>query len=513
MDLNENWRTDNFYNNKSELQRFYDNTNVFLTGGTGFLGKLLIEKLLRCTEVSTIYMLIREKRGKTTQERLDRYFNDVVFDRLKSVKSKFKNKIIPVQGDCTLAGLGLSLNDRNMLINNINIVFHVAATVNFDEKLRLAYSINVKGTESVLNLSKQAENLKSFIYVSTAYSNCHLSKIDETFYDVINYKDVELLLEKIDDEQVQLCTEKILGKWPNTYTFTKALAESLIRDQGNGISVGIFRPAIVTSTYKEPLKGWVDNLYGPTGACTGAASGVLRVMQCVQENSANIVPADLCVSALIASAWDTNQINSAKTHLNIPIYNYVSVVDNPITWEEYYTINKMYGEIYPLSNALWCIKFMLTSNRSVYNLMKVLYHYIPGVSLDFLGLFLGKKPSFCKLYNKVHKFSDVVTYFAISDLKFTNNNVNKLWGKLSEEDQKVFSFNIANLNWIDYLKTYILGIRLYLLKDPIETIPQARQRQTILKLLHVLMKMTFWVFSINFLSNFLINSVKKGLIN
>lgn len=58
---------------------------------------------------------------------------------------------------------------------------------------------------------------------------------------------------------------RILGKWPNTYTLTKALAEDLVRKECANMPVGVFRPAIVTSTLKEPIRGWIDNLYGPTG--------------------------------------------------------------------------------------------------------------------------------------------------------------------------------------------------------------------------------------------------------
>lgn len=63
---------------KSVIQEFYKGANVFLTGGTGFMGKALIEKLLRDTEVETIYVLIREKKGQTPHMRIDSLFDDVV---------------------------------------------------------------------------------------------------------------------------------------------------------------------------------------------------------------------------------------------------------------------------------------------------------------------------------------------------------------------------------------------------------------------------------------------------
>lgn len=56
---------------ESRIQAYYKNKSVFITGATGFLGKVLIEKLLRsCTDLKAIYVLVRSKKGKTASERL-----------------------------------------------------------------------------------------------------------------------------------------------------------------------------------------------------------------------------------------------------------------------------------------------------------------------------------------------------------------------------------------------------------------------------------------------------------
>ncbi|XP_076255537.1 fatty acyl-CoA reductase 1-like [Rhynchophorus ferrugineus] len=57
---------------QSSVADFYNGKTVFITGGTGFMGKVLLEKLLRsCSGVSKIYLLIRPKRGQNPQERLE----------------------------------------------------------------------------------------------------------------------------------------------------------------------------------------------------------------------------------------------------------------------------------------------------------------------------------------------------------------------------------------------------------------------------------------------------------
>ena len=65
-----------------------------------------------------------------------------------------------ISGDCSLPDLGISPADRATLIREVSIVFHVAATVRFDEKLKLAVAINVQSPRDILNLCKEMPQLK-----------------------------------------------------------------------------------------------------------------------------------------------------------------------------------------------------------------------------------------------------------------------------------------------------------------------------------------------------------------
>lgn len=60
------------------MQQFYQNKSVFVTGGSGFLGKVIIEKLLRSCQIDAIYVLIRSKKGKDIATRIEDIMNDVV---------------------------------------------------------------------------------------------------------------------------------------------------------------------------------------------------------------------------------------------------------------------------------------------------------------------------------------------------------------------------------------------------------------------------------------------------
>ncbi|XP_017299126.1 fatty acyl-CoA reductase 1-like [Diaphorina citri] len=64
---------------ESPIQAFYRNKQIFVTGATGFMGKVLVEKLLRsCYQLDQIYLLVREKKGKSTQERFEDIFSSIV---------------------------------------------------------------------------------------------------------------------------------------------------------------------------------------------------------------------------------------------------------------------------------------------------------------------------------------------------------------------------------------------------------------------------------------------------
>lgn len=91
-------------------------------------------------------------------------------------------KIYPVKGDISLPEVGLSPEDKNMLIEKVNIVFHAAATVKFNEPLKVAVDLNLKAIDFVIKLCKDMKNLISYIHVSTAYSNSNRSEVDELIY-------------------------------------------------------------------------------------------------------------------------------------------------------------------------------------------------------------------------------------------------------------------------------------------------------------------------------------------
>lgn len=190
----------------------------------------------------------------------------------------FKDKIKIIEGELALKELSLSEENKEYLLKNVQVVIHCAATVNFNETLKKAVDINVKGTLEMLKLSEMMENLCSFVYVSTAYSNCNRFEIKEEFYGVPI--DTLKLIQFVDllkpEDVIPAKTKEILGTWPNTYTFSKAHAENLVRNFRK-FPTAVLRPSIVLSTYREPVQGWIDNVIGINGMIIGWTAGLIRV--------------------------------------------------------------------------------------------------------------------------------------------------------------------------------------------------------------------------------------------
>lgn len=175
---------DNNYDvNRYSIKAFYRNAVILITGGTGFLGKVLIEKLLRsCDNIRCIYVLLRAKRGLSSEQRHKELMQNPVFDRIREQNPDILKKLIFIAGDIAKPNIGLSSDDLQMLKDTVNIVFHSAATVRFDQSIKEAANMNTLGSKRLWDLCVEMKNLKSIIHVSTAYTNPKRKFVGETIY-------------------------------------------------------------------------------------------------------------------------------------------------------------------------------------------------------------------------------------------------------------------------------------------------------------------------------------------
>ncbi|CAI6363746.1 unnamed protein product [Macrosiphum euphorbiae] len=425
-----------------------------------------------------------------------------MFDRLRVEKPDFKTKIKMIDGDLEQPSLGLSPKDREWLTENVNFVFHCAATIKFNENLQIATRINIQGTDNILTLATMMKNLKGLVHVSTAYSHCPRNEIKEQFYPTpITAKELKNM------SKDEISCPNILKNWPNTYTFTKAIAENLMSSNDNQLPISIFRPSIIGCTKLEPNPGWLDNINGPSGIVTGFIAGFLRTIQLDKNKIADIIPVDYTVNALISVMWDTvnrhrhsNQINNAPK-----IYNYVSSAESPLTWGKYIRgMHENYFDIPPL-RSMWYIFYIFHTNSLVGTVLRFWLHTIPATFMDLLLIISGKSPKMLKTYSKTEIALDLLREFTTRQWSFDNKNTVELWLSLSKEDQKTFWFSFEDFDWNSYINIYYLGIRKHILHEDLSNTEKAVTKNRKLFWLHhlcivfiiyLLLQFLYWMFII-----------------
>ncbi|RWS03756.1 fatty acyl-CoA reductase CG5065-like protein [Dinothrombium tinctorium] len=461
-------------NESSLLVNFYRGKSVFITGATGFLGKVLVEKLIRtCTGINKVYILLRSKNGISTQQRLDEFLSSKCFDYCN--KATLTSKVIAIDGDVTLPLLGISDKDINTLKNDVSVVFHSAASVRFDEPLKDCLKYNVLATKLVLELCHEIKNLKAFIHVSTAYAYCNLPETDEVLYPM--KASANRLLEAakwMDEDTLQVVGERLFEGRPNTYTFTKALAEHYINENKGQLPVAIVRPSIITATSKEPIPGWIDSINGPAGACLLGALGIARTMNFHPYKIGDFIPVDIVSNAAIAAAWQT----ATKNETELKVYNVTSGNVNPLTWKQFLEYGRemavkypSYKTIRPPAHVLQKKKVNLLSHYATKYFSEIFFAYF----LDMFLILIGQKPIMVKVVNKMHNAFNLLEFFAQRQWSFPCNNLLAMYNSLPPKDRELFPMNVREVNWHAYSHDFYMGIRRHLLKEDDSNIEKARR--------------------------------------
>ena len=103
--------------------------------------------------------MLRPKKGLDVNSRLNELLKVSIFDKIRETDPKALHKVVAVTGDITSPGLGISDKDLSKLIRDVSIVFHSAATVKFDEPLRVSIDFNVLGTPRLIELCHKLPKL------------------------------------------------------------------------------------------------------------------------------------------------------------------------------------------------------------------------------------------------------------------------------------------------------------------------------------------------------------------
>ncbi|XP_010881840.1 fatty acyl-CoA reductase 1 isoform X2 [Esox lucius] len=458
------------------IPEYYEGKNVLITGATGFMGKVLLEKLLRsCPGVKAVYVLVRQKSGHAPQARIADMINCKLFDRLRDEQPDFAKKIVAVNSDLTLPELDLSREDQEVLADCVNIVFHCAATIRFNEPLKDAMQLNVLATQKMVVLAHSMKHLEVFLHVSTAYANCDRTLIEEVVYPPpVDYKKLIASLEWMDDKLVSAMTPGLIGKRPNTYTYTKAMAEYLVQQECGNLNVAIIRPSIVGASWKEPFPGWIDNFNGPSGIFIAAGKGILRTMRASNNAVADLVPVDVVINTTLAAAWHSGSQRHTRPK-SILVYNCTTGGINPFHWGEVeYCVNTVF-KTNPLEQAFRRPNVNLRSNPFTNQYWTAVSHTLPALLYDWYLRATGRKPRMMKTITRLHKAMMVLEYFTSHSWVWNTDNVTMLMNQMDADDKRTFNFDVRQLNWAEYMENYCMGTKKYVLNEAESGLPAARK--------------------------------------
>ncbi|XP_076471448.1 fatty acyl-CoA reductase 1-like [Babylonia areolata] len=468
------------------IPEFFQGKTVFITGVTGFMGKVLLEKLLRsCPDVGRCYVLVRPKKGLQPEERIRQILDCKLFEKVKTDQPGVEHKVVPVCGDILEPHFGMSEEDQQRVCEETSVVFHSAATVKFDEELKLSVQMNVVGVQHLSSICRRMTKLQSLIHVSTAYANCDRQQVAEQVYEPpMHPRKLIDAVQWMDKDTIDALTTKLIGSRPNTYTYTKAMAESLLLEEAKGLPVAIVRPSIVGASWLEPLPGWVDNLNGPTGLLVAIGKGLLRCMHGNFHATADLIPVDIATNAMIAAAWYTG-VEKPSTTL---VYNCTTGQMNRFTWGE---VERMSHEFF-IKNPCNTIARVPNPHFTLSNVWKTCSmafdHLLPAYLMDAYLRLVGRRPMFVRIQDKLWKAVNTLEYFTCNQWNFRNDNIFMLLNRLSSEDRKTFPFDPRSINWSEYMENYCLGAKRFILKEEISELPKARLQLQRLQRLQTVLK-------------------------
>ena len=330
---------------------------TLLTGATGFLGKVVLEKLLRETNVK-LYLLLRPANERNVEERLqDEVLGSTIFNRLRDALGDAQfaamaaRRVVAVRGDLALSDLGLSAVDRRTLAGAVVDVMHIASA-HVRDSPRVAVRVNVLGTLQLLALAKEWK-ARAFAYASSAFVSAGRSvgsRVDERLYPL--HLSSAAQREIVDAAARDDCpVHAHVGPLPDVGTLAMAIAECMVAEQRGDLPVAIIRPSMLGACLSSPVPGWIDSANGLSPMFVALAVGLLSQMPGHAHSIADIAPADLvanqfCAALELAAALGRAPTSFLVTHAT------TSSSPRPLRWRVVnYEVPRMIAQIKPRSTV------------------------------------------------------------------------------------------------------------------------------------------------------------------
>jgi len=499
------------------VRRAFAGKQVMLIGVTGFIGKVwLANTLLDLPDVKRICLLIRRQKSNPGERRFEKMIEDSpVFDPLferygDALPDFLRDKISIVEGDVTQPGLGLSAETTRSLQKNLDLIINSSGLTDFNPDLRDALATNTDAAVNILEFVRGSDHA-GLLHLSTCYvageqdgrvpekltpnytphrlANFDAEREWQSLHELIREADARAESEEVTsglrmqaqakehaarnlqgaalENQIRknrvrwlktYLTEagtrraKELG-WPNTYTLTKSLAESLIVKRGAGLPIAVVRPAIVETSVAKPFLGWNEGIN--TSASLSYLLGTyFRQLPSNESKRLDIIPVDsVCAGMTLIAA-------AVMERRNDPLYQLATSVTNPCDMGRSIELTSLaHRKHYRAQEGLesWLrLRFdAIPVSKERYNRMSAPAQraIVKSIQRIMSPLPLKRAP-LVKTERSLERVEKLIELFEpfilLNEHDFIAENVEKLSYALVPEERDQFGYDTRSLDWWEY---------------------------------------------------------------
>ena len=509
------------------VRRALAGKHVMLIGVTGFIGKVwLANTLLELPKIGRIYLLIRRQKSNPAARRFEKMVEESpVFDPLfeahgAGLGEYLRDKVEVVEGDVTRAGLGLNAEVGRWLQRNLDLIVNSSGLTDFNPDLRDALTTNTDAAMNILEFVRGTDHA-GLLHLSTCYvagerdgrvkeklipnytphrvANFDAEQEWRALHDVIAKAEAQaegaevtagLKMQSLAKEhaakglqgaalEIQIRKNRIrwlktylteagtrrakeLG-WPNTYTLTKSLAESLIVKHGAGLPIAVVRPAIVETSVAKPFLGWNEGIN--TSASLSYLLGTyFRQLPSNESKRLDIIPVDavcagmtLIAAAIVERRHD--QLYQLATSATNPCDMGRSIELTSLAHRKHYRAQegleswlRLRFDAIPVSKT----RYQRMSAPAQKAIVKSIQRIMSPLPL--------KKTPLVKAERNLERLEKLIELFEpfilFNEHDFAADNVEKLSHALVEDEREEFGYKARLLDWWDYwINVHIPALR------------------------------------------------------
>ena len=508
------------------VRRALAGKHVMLIGVTGFIGKVWLANLLTdLPEIGRIYLLIRPQKGSSGVRRFEKLVEespvfDPLFERDAARLPQFLSEHVEVvEGDVTQADMGLAPELAQRLQGRLDLVVNSSGLTDFNPDLRDALTTNVDAAVHILDFVGKSDHC-GLLHLSTCYvAGARDGRVGERLranYNPLGRADFDAEAEwrslhefvrqaeqKAESEEVtaelrgqavgkehaakdlqgaalenQIRKNRIrwlrkyltdagtkraneLG-WPNTYTLTKSLAESLIYKYGAGLPIAVVRPAIVETSLAKPFVGWNEGIN--TSASLSYLLGTyFRQLPSNEHKRLDIIPVDsVCQGMTLIAAAIIERRNET-------MYQLATSVTNPCDMGRSIELTSLaHRKHYRAQEGLeyWLrLRFdAIPVSKERYRRMSAPAQKAIVQSIQRVMAPLPLKKPLAKAERSLERVEKLIELFEPfilhNEHDFVAENVEKLSFALVPEERAQFGYDTRSIDWWDYwLNVHIPALR------------------------------------------------------